>query len=254
MATKKKTPTPLAPEETDPNESAFALAAFQWAQRVHKANMDLAESMETFGGKPSSDPKEEERQVNEEWRQIRAIAEWLSCVVSSACFDEPHGTGSALTDVGLREVQFPKRFAVKQRDRQILRRVFRASRPPLTARDNGEAIELAVHCIKNYARTFPDVRPEQRVNHAVQMATGLGGCVESAFYELVKHPEAVMDLLGRYTESKDRNRGGRTAGVPSGITSAGILCEVNALVAFPLGRLTPNGVLQAIKRLTKKRP
>jgi hypothetical protein len=162
-------------------------------------------------------------------------------------------------------------FQLAYDDRRKLARVYKALRPRVDGQSTGEAVEIAASIIDRYGQIFQHAssvkeRPAPPAPYdgwmtSEQIARALPNVlaveVHPTFRQLDSHPLRIGELLARWIPRTPRERTGRHArnakdGVDTRMTAAGILCELNALVRFPLGaKLNANTVESMIKRFRK---
>jgi hypothetical protein len=132
--------------------------------------------------------------------------------------------------------------------RAILRRLDAAFRP---ARE-GQKAALADELVQEHGERIHEAKrpgykgnPPREIAH--QLAVSLWSMVDASFGALDDRLDDVVALLERY----ERYRGRRSkAGKGTGkVSSTRIVCELNAMVRWPLGRsLKPRGVSNAVQK------
>jgi hypothetical protein len=161
---------------------------------------------------------------------------------------------SILGKMGLAFQVAAKEGSFGEDGKRLFLRLSDALKPPVDARSSGHAVRRAVEIVDGYAGLFIT---EQESEHRSTVAFAirlLSAQVHGSFSELRAKEPAVSDLFARYIESTPRAAVGRAprkrkAGAAGALTAAGIVCELNKLARFPLGRrLTPDGVNHAIAR------
>lgn len=145
-------------------------------------------------------------------------------------------------------------------DRQRLERLYSALLPHVDGRTNGEAIELAIGIIDEWADAHPHLRdgaphselppPFKQLGAPQALVMELTDRVHRDFSTL--RAADVEPLLARYIPSAPRKKRGRPSHRKSSVTPSGILCELNKLAGAPLGRLTVRSVDVAVERIRGK--